>query len=393
MDTNLGDMDRAKRFELLTQTSANTPMGKLLRRFWHPVALSRKVARGKAKRARLLGEDLTIYRGESGQVYAVGGRCAHRLTSLNTGWVEGETIRCMYHGWRYDRSGQCVEMPSERDGGLAKIRIASYPVQEYCGLIFAYIGEQPVPSFDLLRKETFERPNGVVFTREEKWNCNWFQQVENSLDAVHVSFVHQWGRVGKFGEAVTASIPSLEYAETDGGIRQVASRGENNVRVSDWTFPNCNHIVVPGLEKGDPWIDVGHWVVPNDDQTTTRTIVYAVPATGAEADRRIMSYFESVADYNPADHHHELMEEGRAPDDPLLPLTSAQDYVAAMGQGTIAEREGEHLATSDAGVATLRRLFWREMDHIIAGRQPKVWRRLSGSSELPKQSPIGAVSG
>jgi 5,5'-dehydrodivanillate O-demethylase len=386
MDQKIALDDRAERFALLTQTSADTPMGKLLRRFWQPVGLTRKLPAGKARKVRVLSEDLTLYRGVSGKVYLVGGRCAHRLTLLHTGWVEGEYIRCMYHGWQYDGSGRCIEMPAERRAGPPQFSIPSYPVHEYCGIIFAYLGSGQPPAFDLLRKSSFERPNGILFAREETWNCNWFQQVENSLDAVHVSFVHQWGRVGNFGKAVSASIPSLEYLETDAGIRQIATRGENNVRVSDWTFPNCNHIVVPGLQPGDPWIDVGHWVMPGDDATTTRFILYSLPSAGAESDGRISAYFNSVADYNPADDHRALFEDHRAPDDPLLPLTSAQDYVAAMGQGVIADRVNERLGGSDAGVAMLRRIFWREIDHVSAGRNTKTWRPLGETTDLPKQN-------
>ena len=81
------------------------------------------------------------------------------------------------------------------------------------------------------------------------------------MDAVHVSFVHHAGKVGPFGETVTSAIPQLEYQETDAGIRQIATRAKDNVRISDWTFPNYNHIVIPAI-KGDPWIDTCVWRVP-----------------------------------------------------------------------------------------------------------------------------------
>ncbi len=89
-------------------------MGTLLRKFWHPIALTDEVANGKARAVRVLGEDLTLYRGDSGQPHLVGGRCAHRCTVLHTGWVQGEQIRCMYHGWRYDETGLCTEIPAEK---------------------------------------------------------------------------------------------------------------------------------------------------------------------------------------------------------------------------------------------------------------------------------------
>ena len=105
---------RAEKFNLLTQTAADAPMGKLLRKFWQPIAVSKDLAPGAGQPIRVLGEDLTLYRGESGRAYLVGGRCAHRLTLLHTGWIEGDNIRCMYHGWQYDGTGQCVHRPVEQ---------------------------------------------------------------------------------------------------------------------------------------------------------------------------------------------------------------------------------------------------------------------------------------
>ncbi len=378
---------RAERLNQLVHCGPNTDMGKLLRKFWHPIALANDLRPRTAKFVRVLGEDLTLYRGESGRLHLIGARCAHRKTLLHTGWVVGEEIRCIYHGWQYDGSGQCTFRPAEKDEARPGISIGGYPVRDYAGLIFAYLGDGPAPDFDLLRKDAFERPNGLNFARAETWPCNWLQQVENSLDAVHVSFVHQAGRVGVFGQAVSPAIPELEYLETEAGIRQIATRSKNNVRVSDWTFPNANHIIVPGLEKTDPWIDVGHWVVPNDDETTTRFVAYGIPSGGAAADQRIAEYFAAYGDYNPADHHEALFKENRYPEDPLIQLTSAQDYVAAMGQGRIADRSDEWLGRSDAGIALLRKIFLREIEAIRSGRPTKNWRRLSEAAELPKQMP------
>jgi 5,5'-dehydrodivanillate O-demethylase oxygenase subunit len=376
---------RAQRLKQLVHCGPETDMGKLLRRFWHPIALAREVQPGRSVSTRILGEDLTLYRGDSGRVYAIGARCAHRKTLLHTGWVVGEEIRCMYHGWQYDGHGRCTFRPAEADATPPDITIGGYPTQEYAGLIFAYMGPLPAPPFDLPRKDIFERSDTLYFTRAEPWNCNWLQQVENSLDAVHVSFVHQKGKVGVFGAAVSNAVPDLDYVETDAGIRQIATRGKNNVRISDWTFPNANHIVVPGLQKEDPWIHVGHFVVPNDDEHTTRIIAYAIPSTTPEADRRITDYFAQYGGYNPADHHDALFRANHYPEDPLIQLTSAQDYVAAMGQGVIADRSDEWLGRSDTGIALLRSIFLREMEAVRRGRNPKQWNRLAQPAELPKQ--------
>jgi 5,5'-dehydrodivanillate O-demethylase len=375
----------ADRLRLLHQTSRDSEMGQLLRRFWHPVARSETLAAGKAKFVRVLGEDLTLYRGEGGTPHLVGAYCPHRRTLLHTGWIQGDSIRCMYHGWKFDHKGQCIERPAEEDTGLPNIRIPGYPTHEYCGLIFAYLGAGEPPEFDLPRKDAFERPGALLFAREETWPCNWLQQVENSLDAVHVSFVHHWGEVGTFGQTVVATIPKLEYEETDAGIRQTATRSKGSKRVSDWTFPNNNHISQPGLKDSDPWIDVGIWMTPVDDTHTTRFVIYSIPSKDADADERITRYFKECGDYNPADEHDILFKDKKVPADTLMQLTSAQDYVAAMGQGPIADRTQEHLGKSDLGIAFLRRLYWRELEALREGRAPKQWRKLAHAPEMPHQ--------
>ncbi len=381
-------LSRSERLRLLTQTTRDTDMGRLLRMFWHPIALSRDLAAGKAMPVKVLGEELTLFRGEGGQAHLVGGRCRHRLTLLHTGWVEGDRIRCMYHGWQFDGTGACVERPAEKEAAPPpNAAIAGYPVHEYCGMVFAYLGEGPAPEFDLPRKDVLERPGALVVSTKETWNMNWFQQIENSLDAVHVSFVHQALRVGSFGRAVTASLPELSYEENEAGIEQTARRSADNVRKSDWTFPNNNHVVVPGLTKDDPWIDFVIWMVPQDDEHSTRFTLYALPPGNDAANKRFIDYFSKYGSYNAEDHCQELFLEGKAPPegDLLAGLISAQDFLAQKGQGVIADREDELLGRSDLGVVTLRRIFWRELDALRENRPTKRWHRRAKPLELPTQ--------
>ena len=190
------NLSKVDQFKLLTETAAGTPMGTLLRKFWHPIAVAEQLEKGKAQALRVLGEDLTLYRGMSGRPYLIGGRCAHRCTVLHTGVIQGEQIRCMYHGWRYDGSGLCTDIPAEKQPRSRPIRIPGYPVHEYSGVVFAYLGGEPVPTFDLPRKEILEAKGRSTLVHKSVWDCNWFQHVENSLDAVHVSFAHLWGSVG-----------------------------------------------------------------------------------------------------------------------------------------------------------------------------------------------------
>ena len=180
---------RGDRLNRLTQTSPGTEMGALLRLFWQPIAVARELAPGTAKAVRVLGEDLTLYRGASGAPYLVGGVCAHRRTVLHTGWVEGEGVRCVYHGWKYDGTGQCTLRPAENDAGLPPVRIPGYPAWEYAGMIFAYLGPAPAPAFDLPRKDVFEGDDRIVFARAEVLGLQLAPARRELAHAVHVSFV------------------------------------------------------------------------------------------------------------------------------------------------------------------------------------------------------------
>lgn len=296
----------------------------------------------------------------------------------------------MYHGWRYDGTGQCTDMPAEKRTRPDQVKIASYPVHEYAGLVFAYMGNAPAPAFDLPRKPFLEDPDYLVIAREEIWDCNWFQQIENSLDAVHVSFVHapHWGLVSRFAEELTTAIPELAYEETSSGIKQIATRSKDNVRVSDWTFPNNNHVISPGPKKGDPWSHTAVWGTPIDDRRTMRFYLNAIPKTDPETDRRIAE--DRFKDYNPADHYDLLFNEHRFPATGATQLITTQDYVVLRGQGEIVDRTKEWLAESDAGIIFLRRIFFREMEALQSGGPIKRWTRLSEAAPMPRPEPVEA---
>lgn len=380
--------ETAEKLRKLTECGPGTEMGRLLRQFWHPVGIAASLQRGEARPIEVLGEELTLYRGESGRPYVIGGRCAHRCTVMHTGWIEGEELRCIYHGWKYDGSGQCTHAPAEASGFERAVKIAGYPAREYAGLIFVFMGDDPDPEeiFELQRKPEYEDPNNMIIAREQTWPCNFFQQVENSLDAVHVSFVHRAGKIGHFGEAIGADVPALEYRETSAGIRQIATRPGNQVRISDWTFPNYNHIVTPGRTKQSPWIHRGVWNVPAHDRLTLKLHVYAIPRQGEEIDRETRAHFETHATYNPADHHDALFKHKQWPNDPSLQLTPAQDYVAIRGQGEVVDRRREYLGASDAGIVLLRRICWREMEALRDCRPTKRWKPITERLEMHQQA-------
>ena len=140
--------DRSVEPDEFVHTGPGTLAGRYLRRSWQPVYVAEKLPQGRIVPIRILGEDLALYRGESGTARIISNECPHRLTRLHIGWIEGETIRCRYHGWRFDESGQCVEQPAEPKPFCDRVRkLASYPTHEAHGLIFAYLGEGAPPSF------------------------------------------------------------------------------------------------------------------------------------------------------------------------------------------------------------------------------------------------------
>src|SRR6185436_7460103 len=126
----------------LYRTEPGSLAGRYLRSFWQPVYRAKDLPAGEAVPLRIMSEDFTLYRGESGTPHVVAFRCAHRGTQLSTGWVEGDELRCFYHGWKYGPDGQCTEQPAEPEPFCNRIRIRAFPTEEYLGLIFAYFGDR-----------------------------------------------------------------------------------------------------------------------------------------------------------------------------------------------------------------------------------------------------------
>src|SRR5262245_59618302 len=141
----------------LEHVGPGTLAGRYLRQFWHPVYRAHDLPAGRARPITILGEEFTLYRGEDGTPHVVDFRSAHRGAQLSTGWVEGDCMRCRYHGWKYDGAGQCVEQPAEDASFTAKVRIPSYPTREYLGLIFAYLGDAEAGDGGAMRPPLFPR--------------------------------------------------------------------------------------------------------------------------------------------------------------------------------------------------------------------------------------------
>src|SRR3954469_18166901 len=214
-----------ERFDFV-HTRPGTLAGRYLRRYWQPVYLSEKLAKGAVVPIRILSEDIALYRGESGAAHAIANECAHRLTRLSTGWVEGDTIRCRYHGWRYDESGQCVEQPAEPKPFCARVRkLASYATHEAHGFVFAYLGEGEAPPFrPLPGLEDGAREGWTVSPSVEMIPCNYFQSAENIIVHRHVNFSPRGHLVNTTSRPYVPS--KVSARETPFGLTHFLDRGE-----------------------------------------------------------------------------------------------------------------------------------------------------------------------
>jgi 5,5'-dehydrodivanillate O-demethylase oxygenase subunit len=138
-------MTRALENDEFVSTAPGTSAGCYMRKYWQPVFESDRLGSGKAVLIEVMSERFTLYRAESGKVHIASPSCPHRGTPLSLGEIEGETIRCRHHGWRFDAAGRCVEQPAEPNPFCAQVSIKSYPAREQMGLIFGYFGPLPAP--------------------------------------------------------------------------------------------------------------------------------------------------------------------------------------------------------------------------------------------------------
>ncbi|MBM2812698.1 MAG: hypothetical protein HW416_3457 [Chloroflexi bacterium] len=347
----------------LVHTGPGTLAGRYLRSYWQPIARSEEVAPGRAIPARVMSEDITAYRGEGGAPHVLAFRCAHRGTQLSTGWVEGDDLRCFYHGWKYDGSGQCIEQPAEPEPFCNRIKIKSYPTREYLGLIFAYLGEGEPPAFR--RYMVFEGDGMLEVGPAITAPVNFFNRVDNAPDHAHLIFVHS-----PFMDSL--GMPKFESEETDWGVTTVAFFNNNIVNRTHFVIPNTTLFPARPKMPGNPvWTDHIAWVVPSDDESyrffqcslthgaTERTGRYGVvPAEGdfTKAGWEVVNGTKRITDFI------------KRPD-----IFEVQDFVAQRGQGVIADRENEHPGRSDMGVQLLRKVWEREMRRLEAGRPLKEW--------------------
>ena len=200
----------------ITHTGPGTLAGQYLRLFWQPIYRAQDLPAGRAIPIRIMSEDYTLYRGESGQVYLVDADCAHRGTQLIGRLGRARTIRCRYHGWMYDGSGQCVEQPLEDRPFCERVRIRSYPTQEYLGLIFAYLGEGEPPPI------APARCGSAGYVEAGAARVLALQLHDPYRQRLPPRGVHPYGVGDPHGRADALRSPNLESEETEYGVRTFA---------------------------------------------------------------------------------------------------------------------------------------------------------------------------
>jgi 5,5'-dehydrodivanillate O-demethylase oxygenase subunit len=357
------------------RTGPKTLAGKYLRMFWQPVFCSHELAAGRAAPIRILGEDLTLYRGESGTPHVIGFRCAHRKTQLSIGWIEGDCLRCFYHGWKYDGSGQCVEQPAEPKPFAEKIRIPGYPVQEYLGLIFVYLGKGRPPP--LPRYPKLESPEQSLDTVRLDRICNYFNNIDNSLDNAHVRFVHGRHRETARDEIVKGD-PMISVAESEWGVKRFVQYPDGKTITAFFGMPNINYLNGQVVDAEIKRADLMVFKVPVDDENHVHFEVRSIPFTGDRANEWLQRRREKRAKEaaNRADLVREVLK-GRLHLNDIDPnrtdYVMFEDEIAQTGQGSVPDRSDEHLGRSDAGVILLRKIWERELRAFAAGRPTKAW--------------------
>ena len=383
-------MQTQEQNDMFTRVGAGTPMGELMRRYWHPIAAAAELKQNPTKAVRVLGEDLVLYKDEGGRLGLIEAACAHRRVNMLFGIPEERGLRCPYHGWLYDETGQCLEMPAETPDSTfpSRVRLKAYPVEQLGGLVFAYLGPSPAPL--LPRWEPFVR-EGMV--RSIGWlviSCNWLQIMENSMDPVHNEYLHGYfnnyilermgvladrGRLGqrqftpgpdagrhwRRGAKVTHHV-KVGFTQFEHGVlKHRLMEDEDEATSPGWTVGHP--VVIPNLEHGSrgrgfqirvPIDDTHtyylyyneHDPLPgeNTDQAPEDIPVFKVPLPGVDADG--LPIWE------------------------LLDDASGQDNFAWTSQGPLMERWLERLGPSDVGILMYRRLLGEQMRIVEDGGDP-----------------------
>jgi 5,5'-dehydrodivanillate O-demethylase len=353
----------------LTRVGPGTPMGELMRRYWWPIAASAELLENPVKAVTILGENLTLYKNRQGGLGLVGQRCAHRRFDLRFGIPENDGLRCPYHGWMYDETGQCIEQPAEPEDSTFKdrVQIPAYPVEELGGVIFCYMGPQPVP---LLPKwDLFTMENSIRSMAAVEIPCNWLQCMENSADPVHVEYLHghlfkyvlerQGADMASMGRnADITHHTKIGFERHPFGMVKRRFRSGDTDDAPDWKYGHL--LVFPHkvrLGGGGSASSSFQIRVPIDDYRTWHLSydVFAPPGMNFPKQEVIPIYESPIVD-----------NEGKY----ILDYVLAQDMVAWWSQDQIVPREVEKLGESDKGLILYRRMLKEQMKIVEDGGEP-----------------------
>jgi len=388
--------------ELLTRVGPGTAMGDLLRRFWLPALLEEEVHKkdGAPVRLRLLGEDLVAFRDTDGKLGVLDAYCAHRRTHLYFGRNEECGIRCVYHGWKYDVSGRCVDMPSEpaESDFRDKVRSKSYPVETRGGVVWIYMGpadlETELPDFEWARL-----PGSRCEVTKRVQQCNWVQAVEGGIDSSHISYLHRNladldpAKSGTGHRSFTSRdrSPVFTVKETDYGLligaRRNATEESFYWRITQFLVPFWTMIPPILREEVDDSAEdtyAGHAWVPIDDENTWTWSFNCNPHR--DFDEKEKSLFHPrTGMWGPIDDSYrprwnkgndygldrDMQKNVNYTGIAGIPN---QDAAVQESMGPIADRSREMLGTSDKAIIAFRKLLLEMTHDLRNGREPEASR-------------------
>ena len=406
---------------LLTRVGPNTPMGEYLRRYWVPALLSEEVPSPDCppSRVRILGETLIAFRDTDGNVGLLDNNCPHRRASLFFGRNEERGLRCVYHGWKYDVNGNCVDMPSEpaESNFKDKVRITAYPCEERGGVVWAYMGPLDLKP-ELPNLAWAAVPDSNRFLSKCRQDCNWLQALEGGIDSSHISFLHSSLKPADYALNVssrglqTAALhdrsPRFFLDETDYGLiigaRRNTADGQHYWRVTPWMLPYAT--IVPAEAHA---VMTGNMYVPADDNTA---LVFRAswhplrPLTDQERNEyETGGVFHELVEpvtYRPyANKDNDYLQDRnmqRTVSFTGIKGIQAQDMAVIESMGSTVDRTREHLGTSDSAILGARRRLLREVANFQEGIDPPAaqggdlyWVR-SAAVEVPTSMSLREVA-
>ncbi|MEE2998879.1 MAG: Rieske 2Fe-2S domain-containing protein [Pseudomonadota bacterium] len=383
--------------ELLTRVGPKTPMGELLRRFWTPALLSEELPRPDCDpiNLRLLGEDLVCFRDSNGEIGFLDSFCPHRRANLFFGRNEECGLRCVYHGWKFDVAGNCVDMPSEPDDTnfKNKIKITSYPSVERGGVIYIYMGPSVLKPQPPELEWAYLPKKQRTATKRLQQN-NWVQAVEGGIDSSHISFLHS--RTDNQANNKKSPIPRNKYhaqdrhpvfeiEEMDYGLRIAARRNAGSEkfywRITQYLYPYYTMIPPVGdfdTSKGQPY--AGHAWVPIDDENTWTWSFGASPEREYTKDERKFSGGKDGM-WGPTDENYYPLQnrDNNYLIDREVQRTRSftgingipnQDAAVQESMGSIVDRSKEKLGTSDAAIIAFRKSLIKLAKAVAEGKEP-----------------------